>query len=280
MALSFGGSGFSAQKSINYMSQSKSLMDKSLERIASGKRLVNGADDSAGLSVAMKLKNSIATNGVAKDRVENAKSFVGMQASTLESASDIIIRMQVVQDEFVAAGSRDVANTDQEAQEAEFDELYDQLRYALGSTRLNGVAIFGRGDITVQTSPDSSSGVAIENIDYEGLILPNSGTGQQGVSGIDSSDSDLDAALTRVTSELTRVGGDQSVLEFASDHLSSMTINLESAHGRIMDLDIAEESANFAKHSMQFEAAATAVAQANVAMEAVLDLLLGSINKD
>ena len=74
-------------------------------------------------------------------------------------------------------------------------------------------------------------------------------------------------------------GGDLSTLGFASDYLTNMSINMESAHGRIMDVDLAEESSNFAKYSMQYEAAAAAVAQANVAMGAVLDLLLGSINR-
>ena len=78
---------------------------------------------------------------------------------------------------------------------------------------------------------------------------------------------------------LQKLQADASTLGFASDYLSNMSINLESAHGRIMDVDLAEESANLAKYSMQYEAAATAVAQANVAMGAVLDLLLGSINQ-
>ena len=59
-----------------------------------------------------------------------------------------------------------------------------------------------------------------------------------------------------------------------------MSTNMESAHGRIMDVDLAEETANLAKYSMQYEAAAAAVAQANVAMGAVLDLLLSSVNRD
>jgi flagellin len=109
--------------------------------------------------------------------------------------------------------------------------------------------------------------------------LPNSGLNQKGVSGIDSSDSDLSAALTRVTSEISRIGSDLSSLEFASAYLSEVSTDLEVAYGRIMDVDIAEESANLAKYSMQYEAAAAAVAQANVAMSAALDLLLGSINQ-
>ena len=59
-----------------------------------------------------------------------------------------------------------------------------------------------------------------------------------------------------------------------------MSINLETARGRIMDVDLAEESANYASLSMQYEAAAAAVAQANVSAANVFDLLISSINRD
>jgi len=90
MALSFGGSGFSAQKSIDYMSQNKSLMDSSLEKIASGKRILNGADDSGGLSVAMKLQNQINTTNSQQSTVENAKSYVEAQSTALQSAAGLL----------------------------------------------------------------------------------------------------------------------------------------------------------------------------------------------
>ena len=47
-----------------------------------------------------------------------------------------------------------------------------------------------------------------------------------------------------------------------------------------MDVDLAEETSNYATLSMQYEAAAAAVAQANVSSAKVLDLLLSSINRD
>ena len=59
-----------------------------------------------------------------------------------------------------------------------------------------------------------------------------------------------------------------------------MSVNLETAHGRIMDVDLAEETANYASLSMQYEAAAAAVAQANLSAANVFDLLISSINRD
>ncbi len=105
---------------------------------------------------------------------------------------------------------------------------------------------------------------------------PSAGTA---VSISDVSSSDLTTITEQIASLRAEAGGDLSTLGFASDYLTNMSVNMQSAHGRIMDVDLAEESSNFAKYSMQYEAAAAAVAQANVAMGAVLDLLLGSINR-
>ena len=52
-----------------------------------------------------------------------------------------------------------------------------------------------------------------------------------------------------------------------------MATSLESAHGRIMDVDIAEETINLSKLQVQQEAALAAIVQANLAMESVLKLL-------
>ena len=53
-----------------------------------------------------------------------------------------------------------------------------------------------------------------------------------------------------------------------------MTVSLEAAHGRIMDVDVAEETINLSKLNLQQEAALAAIVQANLAMESVLELLI------
>ena len=94
------------------------------------------------------------------------------------------------------------------------------------------------------------------------------------------SDANLSEIHDNVTGLIAEAAGDESSLGFESEYLSNMSINLETAHGRIMDVDLAEESANYASLSMQYEAAAAAVAQANVSAANVFDLLISSINRD
>ena len=63
------------------------------------------------------------------------------------------------------------------------------------------------------------------------------------------------------------------LLGFASDYLATKSVSLEAANSRIMDADIAEETLNYSKYSLQYQAGAAALAQSNLSMEVVLDLL-------
>jgi flagellin len=289
MALSFGGSGFSAQKSIGYMSKTKSLMDKSMERIASGNKILTAGDDPGGLAVSMRLKNELSTLVGAKDRVGNAKSYVEAQSTALQSVADIVSEMQTIKINYDASSDSD----ERDGYESQFQDLRAQLNNLKGES-INTQPLFNRGDhLQISTTADGSgSTIELTDIDLGDALTidwpvgfglpagPDLTDNTDGTTLDDISEDDLAAVFDKVTGLATGVAGDQSTLGFASDYLSNMSTNLEAAHGRIMDVDIAEESANYAKLTMQYEAAAAAVAQANVAMGAVLDLLLTSVDRD
>jgi len=276
MGLTLGGNN-SSFKNIRYLSESKSKMDKSLLRISSGKRILTAADDSGGLSVAMKLQNQINTTNSQQSTVENAKSYVEAQSTALQSAAEIVAEIQTLKNTYDTTKSANAADPLLGTYESQFQDLRAQLSSLEGET-LNGTKLFDRGsDMTV-------SNVRLTDLGFHAALED----GGQDLGNLVDTNVTLDNVTTtnltniydKVSGLVTEAAGDASTLGFASDYLSNMSINLESAHGRIMDVDLAEESANLAKYSMQYEAAATAVAQANVAMGAVLDLLLGSINKD
>ena len=280
MGLTLGGNN-SSFKNIRYLSESKSKMDKSLLRIASGKRILTAADDSGGLSVAMKLQNQINTTKAQQSAVDNSKSYVEAQSTALQSVSSIVLEMQTLKsnwDTADTAGDTDLKNSYQR----QFEDLQGQLNSIKGET-LNGRKLFDRG---ASESQITVSNVALNDLGLDSALQNNDGAGagnqdiaDNGITLTNVTDANLDAIEDKVSALVAEAAGDESTLGFASDYLTNMSINMESAHGRIMDVDLAEESSNLARYSMQYEAAAAAVAQANVAMGAVLDLLLGSINR-
>ena len=57
-------------------------------------------------------------------------------------------------------------------------------------------------------------------------------------------------------------------------------MNLQAAHGRIMDVDVAMESTRLARHSVTVQASAAMVAQANQMTAIALTLLSPVIGSD
>jgi len=246
MALTLGESHASTHKALQYLSETKSQIDKSTLRLASGNRIVSAADDPAGLAVAMKLQSELSVTNAKASSVKNAQSYAEMQSTALGSALDLI-------DSMISLKAENPANASDQ-----FDELKSQL-ISLSAETLNGTKLFNRTD----PATFEVEGVQMEDLDLSTVI-----------NAIPTLDADLDAAYKATSGLKTQADADASTLGFASDYLANMATNIESAHGRIMDVDIAEETINLSKLNMQQEAALAAIVQANVAMTAVLDLLI------
>jgi len=274
MSLTLGGSNSGAMRSLSYMSSTKSKMDKSLQRISSGQRILSASDDPGGLAVAMKLKSQISNYDAQKDSVENAKSYVESQSTALQTASEIVTKMRDLKSDY---DDPTATAADQAAYESEFQDLQGQLNSIKGET-LNGRKLFDRG---ASESQITVSNVALDDLGLD-AALQNGGQDitDSSITLSDVTDANLDAIEDNVSGLVAEAAGDESTLGFTSEYLSNMTANLETAHGRIMDVDLAEETANYATLSMQYEAAAAAVAQANVSAANVFDLLISSINRD
>jgi len=83
----------------------------------------------------------------------------------------------------------------------------------------------------------------------------------------------LTKALENVSFLRAQNGGTHSRLAFSLDSLGQQKTNMRAALGRIVDVDIAEESTNLAKYSILNQAAASMLAQANASSDVALMLL-------
>ncbi len=68
-------------------------------------------------------------------------------------------------------------------------------------------------------------------------------------------------------------GAEQNRIQKSYDLHQTNMVNLEAAHGRIMDVDVALESTRFAKHNVLVQASASMTAQANQLTQVALTLL-------
>ncbi|HPT62494.1 MAG TPA: flagellin, partial [Bacillota bacterium] len=106
-------------------------------------------------------------------------------------------------------------------------------------------------------------------------------SGALGISGIsvqsykDAEDSlvAIDAAIATVSEERSMLGASQNRLEHTISNLGTAAENLQAAESRIRDVDMAEEMMAFTKYQILQQASIAMLAQANMAPQAVLQLL-------
>ena len=81
------------------------------------------------------------------------------------------------------------------------------------------------------------------------------------------------AALENLATLRAQNGGTSSRLQFALEQATRAQTNMEAANGRIVDVDIAEESTRLTKYNILVQASTAMLAQANVAPNSALMLL-------
>ncbi len=139
----------------------------------------------------------------------------------------------------------------------------------MGSINLNVVNF--QFMLSIGSTKSGGSGIDLGNINGS-----NSGTGISGgfISDITEVNvSQFTNIIERVADMRAENGAEQNRVLNTIDLLQSNLTNIEAAHGRIMDTDIALESTRFARHNILVQASAAMTAQANQLTNVALQLL-------
>ncbi len=301
----------SAAAAANYhLSQNQSALQKSLNRLSSGSRIVQPIDDAGGLAVAMKLESAVVRLNGAQKNVQNATSFLEVQDGVLSSAGKILNRMielKGLSDDVMKNAS------DTENYNGEFKDLQEQI-YDMAALKFNGVSIFAQfssepagtegvfGDealdntVSVYVSAEGSTGptvsvskslllsaLTIDASDLSAKAFSGAGTGTVNSfaaanSGATINLSDISVgvftqAIQNIATLRADNGASMSRLRFAGEEMGKQETNLIAAKGRITDVDIAAESTRLAKYNVLVQASASMLAQANSSADIALMLL-------
>ena len=123
-----------------YLSKNNNMLQQSLDRLSSGKRINNSSDDAGGLAVSMKMQGTIDRLTGAESNIGNAISFLQVQDGILESAGNIVSRMGELKGLY---GDVLKNTTDKATYDAEFQDLLGQM-FQLAQTQFNGVSLFSQ----------------------------------------------------------------------------------------------------------------------------------------
>ena len=300
-------------------------LQRSFDRLSSGKKLASPVDNPGGLAVSMKLSAAINRISGAQSNVQNAISFMEVQDGMLDTVGKIVDRMS----ELKGLASQDPMKSEQDraSYNNEFKDLQAQL-YDIAKMKFNGVslfaehteedgttqAVFGGKDqdatldntLTIYTSAEGAAGSKVslhKSVLLSALTFSTAGTmasvafnaavnssgdgdeetgfnatfaTQAGGNFLDLQDISvgvISQALENIAFLRAQNGGVTSRLAFNSESLIQQKTNMRAALGRMVDVDIAEETTNLAKYSVLSQASASILAQANSNTDLALMLL-------
>ena len=152
---------YAATVANNNLSASNSMLQRSLNRLSSGLKIVQPSDDAGGLAVSMKLEAAMKRTDAVSTNVANAISFLQTQDGALKTAGKVLNRMSELK---TLHADVTKSTADKGNYETEFTALKSQLT-SLAAEKFNGVSLFGGGALTVATSEDGAQSFAITQAD-------------------------------------------------------------------------------------------------------------------
>lgn len=259
----------SAQIAADNLDQSQSLLSKSLARLSSGSRIVNPADDAAGLAVSSRLDAQVQRIGAAQSNVTNALSFTQTQDGYLQKIASALDRMSELS---ILAQDSTKSDSDRSLYNEEFTQLSAYIESA-ASKEFNGVSLFSNSALTVTIDSEGST-FAMNGINLGASAYANATTAAVDTAAhAGAALAAVKTAIDQLSQDRAGIGAYQSRLNYTMDQLSISSENLQAASSRIKDVDVAQESTQYAKEQILVQSGTAMLAQANALPQTVLKLL-------
>ena len=260
---------YAATVASNNLAASNTMLQKSLNRLSSGSKIVNPSDDAGGLAVSMSLSAAAVRQGAVASNIGNAVSLLQTQDGALKVSGKVLERISELK---VLYSDITKSTSDKANYNTEFLALSQQLTDN-ATEKFNGVSLFGSSAIgSVAVTDDGATTVSIAARDLTSLTTGvGTITAATALSGITVAQ--ISTAIENVATMRANNGSEQSRFGFASELVTTNKANLEAANSRIIDVDVAAESTQLARWSILVQAGTSMLAQANQSAQSALKLL-------
>lgn len=264
----------SAQRNL---SKATGKLYANFEHLSTGKRIARASDDAAGLAISTRLNSQVRSLNQAARNANDGISLVQTAEGALSEISDVLTRARELA---VQSANGTNAGSDQDALQSEFANLLSQVDQIAASSSFNGIALLdgSSSTVTVQIGAGTTAGtdtldVTLSAAQSSDLSIDSLDIGSTGDANaaIDA----LDSALDTISTARAGLGAAQNTLQGSISNIENRAENLSAAKSRILDVDVASETAELTKNNILQQAALSVLAQANAQPQAALSLLRG-----
>jgi flagellar hook-associated protein 3 FlgL len=261
-----------ARQAVAHINQNADAINKSLERLGTGRRIRRASDDPTGTVLALRLQSDIAMTDGDRQRVDQALPYLQAADAALNQAIAILQRAR----ELVLQASNDSLTTDQRKAIAEEmttlrDEFLQVANTRVGDRYLfSGTAILTKpfvvnlaGDVVYQGDGNQMK-VTLSNDEQVPITLAGNAVFQSGedvfavlkdaINAMNVGDGEtlranllprLDASIQQILNTAASLGAQANRSERTVDTLLLQKQSFQLALSPVLDADVAEEVATY-----------------------------------
>lgn len=279
MALSIH-TNYSALVSQTSLNRTNNNLAINQQRLGTGLRINSAADDAAGLQIATRLNAQTRGMGVAIRNTGDATSLLQTAEGAFNEITDIVQRMK----DLATQSANDTnSSKDRTSIQAEFNQLAKEVENIFSNTSYAGDNLFtdtgkfskavnfqigatAAENLTVDVSAEMGTLKTTLTTDLAALKLDDNTNSKDSITA-------LDKTLDSIGSMRATFGANINRLNHTANNLGNMKDNTDLARGRILDADIAFESASATKNNMLMQSGIAMLKQASQMPNMVMSLL-------
>jgi len=256
------------------------------QRISTSMRVNSSADDPGLMSVINSTKAKIASWSKANDNISSSSAMLTAMNSSLSSISDLLTRMRALAVTSASANSDAQAAANQSA----FATYMTQIDNVAASAKWNGISLLSStsgagstpGTVVIQTGIDVGNQMTVNLYNATTAKLGDTGSAATLLSAqtlttattAASAITQIDKAITTISSYQTTVGATQNVMTNQSGFNTSMSTASNTAYANLTGADIAAETANLAAAQIRQNSASAMLAQSSQMTKDMVTTLL------
>ena len=255
--------------------KSSNDLGQTFARLSSGLRVNSAKDDAAGLSISTRMTSQIKGLNMA---IRNSNDGISMAQVAEGALSETTNALQRIRELAVQANNGTLVSSDRADLQQEVEQLLSEIQRISTQTEFNTKPLLN-GSFTgmvIQVGAKSGQTISfgIQAMSKGALGVSNLSIGSDAnATSLAAAITTLDTALDSVSDMRATLGAVQNRFEAVIANLSNVVENMSAARSRIMDADIAEETAALTRTAILQQAGTEVLAQANQQPQLALQLL-------
>ena len=245
-------------------------------KLSSGRRINRAADDAAGLAISTNLTADVRSAEQAKRNANDGIALIQTAEGGMAEISGILTRMRELA---MQASSDTVGDAERTLSQVEFAAQIAEIDRITAVTEFNGTALLDGTasalDFQVGVNNTADDRITLNVAAMDSTTLGVNALDISTKAGAQASLATIDTGIGLVATERADMGAVQNRMDGTIRNLENFVANISDANSRILDVDVASETAALTRNQVLSQAGIAMLAQANAQPQSALSLIGG-----